>query len=434
MGLLENLEFFQSYKILLLVVGLAILAATYLPRFLSSVPVSMPMVVLVMGLFASLFNLSIDPEFMFSKTKLLESVTEIAVIIALMEAGVKIDRLFNWKSWRITWRLLAITMPITILLVWFAGWWIGGLVSATALLLGSVIAPSDPVLASDIQVGGPNQGAKDEESGKQESEPKKEEDEVRFSLTSEAGLNDGLAFPFTYLAIFIAGSGFSQELVWSWFATHFIYKIAIGLSIGFLGGRIAGKYLLSIPTYSDHSKAISGLASLALTLILYGVTELFAGYGFIAVFVGALALRKSDPDHLQHSHLHSFIEKTQRIMTSCMILTFGIVIGLGFLADVTAEEIIITILIVFLIRPLAGMLGLLGSNLPKKEMWAISFLGLRGIGSLYYFYYAINNQEFEGQNSVLNIVMLTILFSIVIHGLMAPLIMKKLESRTDQEG
>ncbi|OOG71903.1 sodium:proton antiporter [Algoriphagus sp. A40] len=429
-GFLENLEFFDSYKLLLLALGLAILSATYLPRVLSSFPVSMPMVVLGMGLFASLFPLNIDPDFMYSNTKLLEHVTEIAVLIALMEAGVKIDRLFDWKSWRITWRLLSITMPLTILLVWVAGWWVGGLASVTALLLGSVIAPTDPVLASDIQVGGPNQGAKDEESGKAESEPKLEEDEVRFSLTSEAGLNDGLAFPFTYLAIFIAASGFSQELVLSWFATHFIYKIAIGLAIGYFGGRLAGKYLLSIPVYSDHSKSISGLASLALTLILYGITELFAGYGFIAVFVGAIALRKFDPDHLQHSHLHNFIEKTQRIMTSCMILIFGIIIGQGFLTNVTLPEIIITGLIVFFIRPIAGMLGLLGTKLPKMEKWAISFLGLRGIGSLYYFYYAINNQEFEGKNSVLNIVVLTILFSIIIHGLMAPLIMKRLESES----
>ncbi len=430
MEFFENLEFFQSYKILLLAIGLAILAATYLPKFLSSVPVSMPMVVMGLGVLVSLFSLGIDPDFMYSKTKLLESVTEIAVLIALMEAGVKIDRIFSWKQWRITWRLLAITMPITILLVGITGWWIGGLVSATALLLGAVIAPSDPVLASDIQVGGPNLGAKDEESGKEESELQKEEDEVRFSLTSEAGLNDGLAFPFTYLAVFIAGSGFSQEMVWSWFATHVIYKIGIGLAFGYFGGRLAGKYLLSIPVYSDHSRAISGLASLALTLLLYGITELFSGYGFIAVFVGALALRKFDPDHLQHAHLHSFIEITQRIMTSCMILAFGIILGLGFFANVTSDEILITILIVFLIRPVAGVLGLVGSKLPKKEIWAISFLGLRGIGSLYYFYYAINNQQFEGQKSVLNIVMLTILFSIVIHGLMAPLIMKHLDTNS----
>jgi sodium/hydrogen antiporter len=427
MEFLESLEFFDSYKILLLAVGLAILAATYLPRFLSSFPLSMPMVVLVMGLLTSFFSLTIDPDFMYSQTTLLEHVTELIVIIALMEAGVKIDRLFEWKSWRISWRLLGITMPLTILLVWMAGWWVGGLVYSTALLLGSVIAPSDPVLSSDIQVGAPNHGAKDEETGKEESEPKKEEDEVRFALTSEAGLNDGLAFPFTYLAIFLAASGFSQELVWSWFTTHVIYKIGIGLAIGYLGGRVAGRYLLNIPTYSDHSKAISGLASLAITLVIYGVTELVAGYGFIAVFVGALALRKFDPDHLQHAHLHSFIEKTQRIFTSTIILIFGIIVGQGILADVTTEEILITALIVFLIRPVAGMLGLVGAKLPKAEMWAISFLGLRGLGSLYYFYFAINKQAFEGQNSVLNIVMLTILFSIVIHGMLAPLIMKQLE-------
>ncbi|WP_111671196.1 cation:proton antiporter [Algoriphagus litoralis] len=427
MEFLESLAFFDPYEILLLALGLAILAATYLPRFLSTFPISMPMVVLALGLFTSFFSLNLDPGFMYSQTKLMEHVTELAVIIALMEAGLKIDRLFDWKSWRIPWRLLGVTMPLTILFVWIAGWWAGGLVSSTALLLGSVIAPSDPVLASDIQVGGPNQGAKDEETGKEESEAKKEEDEVRFSLTSEAGLNDGLAFPFTYLAIFIAASGFSQELVWSWLGTHVIFKIGVGIAIGYLGGRVAGRYFLNTSAYSHQSKAISGLASLALTLIIYGLTELVAGYGFIAVFVGALTLRQFDPDHFQHSHLHGFIEKTQRVFTASMILILGIIVGQGILAEVTIEEILITIVIVFIIRPVAGIFGLIGAKLPKMEKWAISFLGLRGIGSLYYFYYAINQQEFEGQNSVLNIILLTILFSIVIHGILAPLIIKRLE-------
>lgn len=433
MEFLEYLEFFGHYKILLLIIGLAILAATYLPRFLSSYPVSMPMVVLGMGIVAGFFPLGIDPDLMYSKTKLIEHVTEIAVIIALMEAGLKIDRLFDWKTWRITWRLLGITMLLTILLISVTGWWIGGLVPATALLLGSIMAPTDPVLANDIQVAAPNQGAKDEESGKDENEPNRAEDEVRFSLTSEAGLNDGLAFPFTYLAVFIASSGFSQEVVGSWFATHVIYKIGVGLAIGYFGGKLAGRYLLNIPVYSDHSKAIIGLASVALTLILYGIAELLAGYGFIAVFVGALALRKFDPDHSQHGHLHRVIEKAQRIMTSCLILTFGIVIGFGFLADVNVPEAIISVLIVFLIRPLSGILGLLGLKIPKREIWAISFLGLRGIGSLYYFYYAINIHDFEGQNSVLNILMLTILFSMVVHGFLAPLIMKQLDKSSFTE-
>ncbi|WP_373494600.1 cation:proton antiporter [Aquiflexum sp.] len=432
MEFLEKLEFFGPYKTLLLFIGLAILAATYLPRFLSSYPVSMPMVVLGLGLIASIFPLNVDPDLIYSHTWLLEHVTELAVIIALMEAGLKIDRLFEWKTWRIPWRLLSITMLLTIFLIGITGWWIGGLLPATALLLGAVVAPTDPVLASDIQVAGPNQGARDEESGKEEHEPNRAEDEVRFSLTSEAGLNDGLAFPFTYLAIFLAGAGLSQELIWSWVATHVVYKIGIGVSIGYFGGWLAGKYLLTLPAYSDHSKAISGLSSLALTLILYGITELVAGYGFIAVFVGALTLRRYDPDHLKHSNLHSFIDKVQRILTSCLILAFGIVLGLGFLVDVTVVEIIITVLIVFFIRPLSGIVGLIGSKLPKKEIWAISFLGLRGIGSLYYFFYAINIHDFEGKNSVLTILMLTILFSIIIHGFLGPLIMKHLDSRTRQ--
>ena len=106
-----------------------------------------------------------------------------------MGAGLKLDRPVSWRGWESSWRLLGIAMPLTIAGIAFLGWTILGLGIGAALLLGAVLAPTDPVLASDIQVGPPQSG---------------KEDEVRFALTSEAGLNDGAAFPFVYLAIAIA--------------------------------------------------------------------------------------------------------------------------------------------------------------------------------------------------------------------------------------
>lgn len=105
------------------------------------------------------------------------------VIIALMGAGLKIDRIFQVPRWQVTWRLLIITMPLCIGAIVVLGAW-AGLPWLTALLLGAALAPTDPVLAADVQVGPPRTG---------------EEDEVRFGLTPEAGLNDGLAFPFVHL-------------------------------------------------------------------------------------------------------------------------------------------------------------------------------------------------------------------------------------------
>src|SRR5690606_26473825 len=131
----------------------------------------------------------------------------------LTGAGLKIDRRIGLKSWKTTWLLLAVTMPLTIIAVGLLGWWALGFAPATAMLFGAALAPTDPVLASDVQVGAPGSG---------------ENDEVRFALTSEAGLNDGLAFPFTNAAIAMAGAA-GLGWVGEWLLVDVVYKIASGV-------------------------------------------------------------------------------------------------------------------------------------------------------------------------------------------------------------
>nr|BFE69514.1 hypothetical protein GCM10020092_028150 [Actinoplanes digitatis] len=168
--------------------GVAALLAGILPRVLERRPLSMPIAFLALGMlvFALPIGLpEIDP---IARPELTQHLTEVCVIVALMGAGLKIDRPLAGRRWSSTWRLLAVAMPVTIAAMALLGWWWAGLVPASALLLGAALAPTDPVLAAEVQVGEPT----DEEDS---------EDEVRFALTSEAGLNDGLALPFVYAAI-----------------------------------------------------------------------------------------------------------------------------------------------------------------------------------------------------------------------------------------
>ena len=153
---------------------------------------------------------------------LTERLTEFVVIIALMGAGLKLDRPVSWRGWETSWRLVGIAMPLTIAGIALLGWTVLGLGVASALLLGAALSPTDPVLASDIQVGPPHSD---------------NEDEVRFALTSEAGLNDGAAFPFVHLAIALAVSHTSGEPFFTdWFLVDVVWKIASGVSIGWLAG------------------------------------------------------------------------------------------------------------------------------------------------------------------------------------------------------
>ena len=199
-----------------LILGLALLLAIVLPQVTRRAALSPPMVLVAAGMLIGLLPLpdgvSLEPE---ANRDLILHVTELCVLVSLMGVGLALDRaldLRSWSSWRTwspVWRLLAVTMPLTILGVALLGWWVAGLAPAVALLLGAVLSPTDPVLASDVQVGEPLTEDVDDEDGPEEDRPDRDDD-IRFSLTAEAGLNDGLAFPFVHLALLLMAGGFGS--------------------------------------------------------------------------------------------------------------------------------------------------------------------------------------------------------------------------------
>jgi NhaP-type Na+/H+ or K+/H+ antiporter len=178
----EPLFGLSSYHVAMVGLGASIIVAYWLPRFFSGREPAASALLIVAGLGA--FSLipgmpaAVDPR---TAPKIWEITSELAVIISLFGTGLRIDNLTSYARWRPTVRLLAILMPMTIVAVALLGWALAGMTLAGAILLGAVLAPTDPVLAGDVQVGRPTEGG---------------EHPVRFSLTTEAGLNDGLAFPF----------------------------------------------------------------------------------------------------------------------------------------------------------------------------------------------------------------------------------------------
>lgn len=175
-----------------LLAGTALLLSAVLPQILHRWALSPAMVFLAAGAVASQVpgTPTFDPR---EHVELVEHVTEVCVLVALMGVGLALDRPVGLRRWASTWRLLAVGMPLTIAAVGAAGWWALGLSGPAALLLGAALAPTDPVLASDVRVGEPT----DDPSS---------EDELRFAPSSEAGLNDGLAMPFAWAAVLLAGT------------------------------------------------------------------------------------------------------------------------------------------------------------------------------------------------------------------------------------
>jgi NhaP-type Na+/H+ or K+/H+ antiporter len=328
---------------------------------------------------------------------------EFAVIVALFGTGIRIDRVRGKGLWSPTVRLLAIAMPACIIVVALVGL-LAGLTLAGAILLAAVLAPTDPVLAADVQVGPPLEGG---------------EHPVRFALTTEAGLNDGLAFPFVYLAIFIVGaSGGVGDWLGEWFGFYLVYKILVGTVAGAGAGWLLGKILFGIPRGNSLAESGSGVIALAGVLLTYGATELVEGYGFIAAFVMGLALRREEANHAFHGRLHNFSDALEQAVTAIMLVMLGGAIP-ALVPFLDWRHAILGIALIFVIRPASGMLALAGTSLPYRQRGVIAFYGVRGIGSIYYLAYAGGQLDLVNEGALWATVVFTILLSTIVHGFSA---------------
>ncbi len=394
----------ESYKVTLTLIGLTLLGAAWTPHLLKRHPVTFPMLYVALGMVVYALPLPLPAADPLRFPIIAERLTELAVLIALVGAGLRIDTPFGWRRWSLTWRLLGITMPLTILGGMLLGQHLLGYGIAGAMLLGAVLAPTDPVLASDVQVHGPGEGG---------------EDPVRFGLTSEAGLNDGLAFPFVWLAVAmaIAFNG-GEPLDWArWFAFDLAWRVLGGAAIGGAVGYGLMYLIFRSERDATLSRSSDGLTALAITLFVYGVAELCQTYGFLAVFVAAVVVRQQERDHQYHATLNLFAEQCERLLMAVLLVLLGGAVMGGILSALTPSEIAFALIFVLVVRPIAGWVGTIGSGLGSRERMAVSLFGVRGIGSLYYLAFATNHADFARIEAIWSMVVLVVLLSILLHGI-----------------
>ena len=334
--------------------------------------------------------------------------TEICVLVSLMGAGLALDRPLSWQGWRSARRLIGLTMVGCIALVTLLGSAWLGLGLAAALLLAAVLAPTDPVLASEVQVGEPGE------------DPDAPEDEARFALTSEAGLNDGLAFPFTYAAVALSTAGLGWATFGHWLALDLAWRLVAGVAVGLAAGWLLGKLFFNAPLQpfrlADHAE---GFVALAATFLTYGLAELVHGYGFVAVFVCACAIRAAERSHGYHKVLHSWVEQLERLLTVVILVLLGGALVRGLLEPLRPVDVVLVAVFLLVVRPVLGWLGLTGGGTGPRERLVIAFFGVRGIGSLYYISWALEKGEFAQPERLWAVVGLTVAASVVLHGVTA---------------
>jgi NhaP-type Na+/H+ or K+/H+ antiporter len=402
---MEDARFgFEDYHILLVALGASLLVSYWLPHLLVRRPPAATALLMACGMAGSLLFpgvvSGIDPT---KNPAVWELAAELVVIVVLFATGLRIDHLGDWRRWLPTTRLLAITMPLTIAAVALLGWTLAGMTVGGAILLGAVLAPTDPVLAGDLQIGPPLEG---------------KEHPVRFALTTEAGLNDGLAFPFVYLALHVASQGADPGL-WlvEWLAWDVLYRIVVGTVLGIFIGWLLGR-ILAVPAWNTVAVSGPGVLALAGVFLAYGIVELAEGYGFVAAFVAGLVCRRAEARHRFHQHLHAFASSIEHAITATLLVLLGSVMP-SLWPHLDWTHTIIGFGLILVIRPMAGMLGLVGTTLSLKARAVVAFYGVRGIGSLYYLGYASTHVEFIDEGPLWALVAFTIFASTVIHGLTA---------------
>ncbi|HEX2141310.1 MAG TPA: cation:proton antiporter [Candidatus Limnocylindria bacterium] len=409
----------EAYELLVVVVGAALLIGAVVLSVQKGRPFSAAIIYLGIGLAVGIvldvsetvwFDPTLDPV-------VFTHVAEFAVIVSLFGAGVKLDRPLTWRAWRSTVMLLLVAMPLTIAGVAAVGYAALGLSIPGAVLLGAALAPTDPVLADDVQVAGPG-----------DEEP---EDEARFAITSEAGLNDGLAFPFVMLALFGAQESFqvASTWLWEWLAADVLYAVAVGIA----GGAAAGVGIAALSYWVAGrgwlSKPFDGYVALASILVVYGAVEIVEGYGFLAVFAAGVAFRRYEMHHDYNQRLHEFTLTVEKLAEMAVMLMLRTVLPLADIGELLLPLLAVTAGLLFLVRPMAVALALLPTRTRRNERAFIGWFGIRGIGSVYYLGFALGEVGTPDARPLFAAISVAIAASVVLHGISSGYLTRRLLGR-----
>ena len=459
-----------------LIVGVLLVVMALSSTLLSRLPLSTSMLYLAVGVAMgpALFDLA-APE-LFADSVLVERLTEIAVLVSLFTSGLKLSPGLLDRRWRLPLRLAFGSMAVTVALVALAGWAVLGLSPGAAILLGAILAPTDPVLASDVQLEAPEDG-----------------DRLRFSLTGEGGMNDGTAFPFVMLGLGLLGLHELGEFGWRWVAVDLVWAVVAGVGIGAAAGTLVGRFVLYLRRRHHEATGLDEFLALGLIALAYGAAILASAYGFLAVFAAGVALRRVErietsnagsregsagdskpepradrsvdggPDlvmdassegerpppnsavplsdlasgqldleevatHPQHAPawmagaVLTFNERIERIGEVAVMLLIG---ALLWSVDLPSQALWFVPLLFLVIRPLSVRIGLAGSRTTRTQRRLIGWFGIRGIGSLYYLAYAITHGLAGAEGDLLaGMTLAVIVASVVVHGVSVTPLMK----------
>jgi NhaP-type Na+/H+ or K+/H+ antiporter len=293
-------------------------------------------------------------------------------------------------------------MPISILALAAVGHWLIGLSWAVAVLLGAILSPTDPVLASEVQLS-----------------DVEDKDELRFGLTSEGGLNDALAFPFVYFGIYWLKDSNLDNWFKNWVTIDLIWAIAAGIVMGILVARVLVWIDRKVQRFRKVDELMEDFVALSTILLTYSLTELVNGYGFLAVFVAGVAVqaRYFNEQEKRLAQIE-FSERIEKLLEVGTILILGSLLLFEPMIKYAGQSLLLASLLFFVVRPVGVWMSMLGSGAPRPLLLLFGWFGIRGVGSLYYLCYAFGEGlKGETGEQVAWITYTIIALSVILHGI-----------------
>ncbi len=419
----------MNFAIWSLIIGVLLITMVLSGTLLKRLPLSTAMLYLVAGFILGPAGWAILSPHPLDHSAILEGVAEVAVLISLFSVGLKLGLPLSNRHWLLPLRLAFVSMTLTIALIAIIGLLLLDLTLGAAILLGAILAPTDPVLASAVQV---------ESSG--------DRDRLRFSLTGEGGLNDGTAFPFVMLGLGLLGLHDLGTGGWRWLLVDLIWATAGGLLIGGTLGTLIGRLVVYLRTRHHESIGLDEFLALGLIALAYGSAVLAYTYGFLAVFAAGLALQRVKeqsgmihmPNFQQSNHpadhepahhathvdhasaymmqaVRGFNEQLERVAELVVVLIVGAMLPF---TQLPASALVLLLLLFLVVRPVSVWLGLVGAPVTRDQRAMIGWFGIRGIGSIYYLMYAIHQGLPSPQVELMvGITLAAVTVSIVLHGM-----------------
>ncbi|HEX8052034.1 MAG TPA: cation:proton antiporter [Thermoleophilaceae bacterium] len=344
----------------------------------------------------------LDPE---GDHLVMERLSELALIAAVFSAGLTIERHVQRRSLVSLATLLVVVMPLTIAAIALFGMWAMGLSFGAALLLGAVLAPTDPVLAGDVGLSAPG--------GEVYGEP-------RLSLHTEAGFNDGLASPFVVLGLFVAELG-GSDWVGEWIGADLLYGAGVGLALGAAAGFAAAAGLTAARGAGVITGRLEGFVTIGLMLAIYGASEAVGTYGLLAVFAAGFTFRRYEFDHEMHHPVHQGAHAAGKALELIVLLMLGTMLTTAGLGAPGVEGWLLVPVLLLLIRP-ALVFATAGRRfMDVRGRLFLAFFGVRGVAALFYAAVVVEAGVLEPgeQHVVVWTTIVCVVCSIVVHGVSA---------------